>query len=95
MIEALSFGDVPSLRTERLVLTLPGVEDAEELLAYAKRNREHLRPWSPPEPAGALTLEGTLTRIETIRRDFAAGTSGRFWLRGAETLEARSSAAPL
>lgn len=72
---------VPVLETTRLLLTLPSDRDAEELCAYVERNREHLRPWSPPEPPGPIPLVGSLRRIENIQREFQSGTSARFWLR--------------
>ena len=72
---------LPWLETERLLLTIPSPADAEALLRYAIRNREHLRPWSPPEPPEALTLAGTLQRVATMHRSFEAGTAVRLWLR--------------
>lgn len=73
--------DVPRLETPRLLLTLPGPDDVNELLAYAERNREHLAPWSPPLPPGAATREGALRRIERSHEEYRAGSSVRFWLR--------------
>jgi ribosomal-protein-alanine N-acetyltransferase len=75
--------DVPRLETARLLLTLPGLEDVDEMLAYAERNREHLAPWSPPLPPGADTRVGALRRIERMYDELRAGSSVRFWLRRA------------
>jgi ribosomal-protein-alanine N-acetyltransferase len=71
----------PRLRTERLSLTLPDVEDASEWLAFTLRNREHLAPWSPPEPEGALLLSTHEARVASARRQFEAGSAVRLLLR--------------
>jgi [ribosomal protein S5]-alanine N-acetyltransferase len=71
----------PRLETSRLILSLPTEADAESLLLYAFHNREHLRPWSPPEPPGALTIEGAQKRAQRIQQDFQAGRSVAFWFR--------------
>ena len=75
--------DVPLLETARLSLTVPSPDDAEALLAYAERNREHLAPWSPPPPPGAESHEGTLRRIARMHAELRAGSSVRLWLRHA------------
>jgi ribosomal-protein-alanine N-acetyltransferase len=72
---------VPRLETSRLILTLPASRDAEAVLAYASRNRDHLKPWSPPEAPGAYTLEGAHHRVQGIQRDFQAGRGVAFWFR--------------
>jgi [ribosomal protein S5]-alanine N-acetyltransferase len=71
----------PRLETTRLILALPTSRDAEAVLQYASRNREHLRPWSPPEAPGAYTLEGAHQRVQGIQRDFQAGRGVAFWFR--------------
>lgn len=72
---------VPRLETSRLILTLPTARDADEVLQYAVKNREHLRPWSPPEAPGAYTIEGAHQRVQGIQRDFQAGRGVAFWFR--------------
>lgn len=42
----------PEIETERLVLTLPPPEQADRVALFFEENWEHLRPWSPPTPAG-------------------------------------------
>ena len=71
---------VPVLETPRLKLTLPAPDDAHALVAYLERNREHLRPWSPPEAPGARTLEGARRRIENMHVELGSGAAVRFWL---------------
>lgn len=65
----------PRLETERLVLSIPEVSDAPRLLAYNQRNREHLRPFSPPEPAGTAELQFWHRYVERVQREFANGVS--------------------
>jgi ribosomal-protein-alanine N-acetyltransferase len=72
---------VPRLETSRLILTVPTIRDADAVLAYASRNREHLKPWSPPEAPGAYTLEGAQLRTQGMQRDFQAGRGVAFWFR--------------
>lgn len=64
------------LETERLILALPTSHDAKALLAYARQNREHLRPWSPPEPPGADSLE---VRCSVPWRSSATSRPGAPW----------------
>jgi ribosomal-protein-alanine N-acetyltransferase len=71
---------VPVLETPRLVLTLPQREHAEGLVNFLEHNREHLRPWSPPEAPGLRTLVGARRRIESMHAEYRAGASVRFWL---------------
>jgi [ribosomal protein S5]-alanine N-acetyltransferase len=71
---------VPVLETARLILTLPRPEDAENLVIFLEKNREHLRPWSPPEAPGMRTLVGARRRIESMHAEYRAGHSVRFWL---------------
>jgi ribosomal-protein-alanine N-acetyltransferase len=72
---------LPRLCTDRLTLTLPTADDAEAWLAFAVRNQEHLAPWSPPEPEGALTLHACEARITSAHLQFQAGSAVRFLLR--------------
>jgi ribosomal-protein-alanine N-acetyltransferase len=69
---------VPRLITERLVLTLPTHDDAEALLDYARRNREHLARFGPPEPRDGLSLDYWLRRVTSIHSEFEAQASVRF-----------------
>jgi ribosomal-protein-alanine N-acetyltransferase len=71
----------PRLLTERLILSLPSEADAEDLRAYAQRNEDAHRAWSPPAPPDALTLGNALRRVRDARRQFEAGSHLRFWLR--------------
>ena len=74
-------GAAPRLLTERLLLTVPDESDAAALLAYARRNDECQRQWSPPTPPDAFTLEHTLQRIRQARAQLTAGSHLRLWLR--------------
>lgn len=79
----------PILQTRRLILSLPGPEDAQELLAYARRNREHLAPWSPPAPADWMQLASYLRLVERIAYEYESGQSVRFSLRLGQSWEGK------
>lgn len=75
---------VPILRTERLLLTVPGPSMAREHLTFAEENTEHLGPWEPPFPEGYYTLPFWRERLHKNLVEFEQGSSVRlsiFWRR--------------
>ena len=44
------------ISTARLLLSTPGADQAGAMLDFVTRNREYLKPWNPPEPAGLYSL---------------------------------------
>lgn len=56
---------VPTLLTERLVLTIPGARAAEACVRFNFENREHLAPWNPEMTARDLDV---CARRETLDR---------------------------
>ncbi|MBD0373117.1 MAG: GNAT family N-acetyltransferase [Pyrinomonadaceae bacterium] len=74
---------IPSIATERLLLTIPDVEAAPRMLRYVEENREHFAPWAPPEPAGYYTEKFWREYLQTSRRQFEQDSSLRlvFFLR--------------
>jgi ribosomal-protein-alanine N-acetyltransferase len=70
----------PRLSTERLLLVVPEPSDAPRLLAYNTRNRGHLRPFSPPEPAGTSELGFWHLHVQRLHQEVAAGSSLPFRL---------------
>jgi [ribosomal protein S5]-alanine N-acetyltransferase len=62
--------DSPILKSERLLLRVPQVQDAERLADYVLRNRDHLAPWEPSRHAEYFTLAfwlDEITRLECQR----------------------------
>ncbi len=45
----------PQLAGDRVLVNLATERDVPALLAFHQRNRDHLKPWSPPAPDGFLT----------------------------------------
>lgn len=72
---------LPVLKTVRLELSVLRPEDADELIAFRLRNRERLRPWSPPEPPDAQTLEAARRSIERMHAELHSGSAYAFWFR--------------
>ncbi len=68
-----------TLTSERLLLTLPRADQAAAMLDFVSRNRDHLKPWSPPAPDG-YTLEFWNNVVSTCDTAFAAGSGVRLWL---------------
>jgi ribosomal-protein-alanine N-acetyltransferase len=71
---------IPTLLTERLVITVPPRDAAARLLAFYAENRAHLDPWSPPYPEGFFTEVYWRDRIAASHDEFRAGTAIRFVL---------------
>jgi [ribosomal protein S5]-alanine N-acetyltransferase len=68
------------IETERLVLRLPGADEAAEVARYYRENDEHLRPWSPPGAPFQLTPEYWAEQLPRWHADQEAGTAYRFFL---------------
>ena len=71
---------LPTLTTERLVLTVPSAADAERLAAYHRENREHLAPWEPVRPEAYFTPEYWLGVLPGIAADALADRAFAFVL---------------
>lgn len=55
------------LKTNHLILTPPGLDDAEEMLDYYERNRTNFQPWEPTRDDGFYTVEGMHGRISAMK----------------------------
>ena len=77
MLETEQF---PTIKTERLLLTLPPPETSARLLAYAIENQKHLAPWSPPRPDNYYTPAYWQDRLQLARDEFTRGESLRLVL---------------
>ena len=69
-----------ALATARLILSTPRADQAAAMLDFVTRNREHLGPWSPPEPPQLYTLPHWQEAIPKYALAFESGTAVRFWL---------------
>ena len=69
-----------TLLTERLVLTLPGPEAAQRMVAYFENNRGHLGPWEPPFPPGMFTTSFWERRLVQNQDEYRTGKSMRLAL---------------
>lgn len=64
--------DVPVIRTERLLLTIPGARAAEAFARFNRENAAHLAPWSPAmtdRDFDVGVLRETLDRQITLFRE--------------------------
>ncbi|HEX4859049.1 MAG TPA: GNAT family N-acetyltransferase [Usitatibacteraceae bacterium] len=68
------------LESARLIIASPVAARAGAMRDFVVRNAGHLKPWSPPSPAGVETIEHWLEVVETAQQARLAGTLVRFWL---------------
>ena len=54
------------------------------MLDFVERNREHLKPWNPPEPEGLYTPAHWQDVVKNCANAFDAGRAVRFWLASRE-----------
>lgn len=77
----------PKLRGPRVSLFLPNVYEAQAVLDYFSRNREHLAPTNPPLPSNFYSLEYWRQRLDRQFLEFEAGTSVNFYVELSEQRE--------
>ena len=70
--------ELPSLRTERLVLRIAGPGDADKCVAFNSENREFLAPWEPPMLPSSFDLEAQWTARQRAVDASLAGTGYSF-----------------
>ncbi len=68
------------LTGERVLLRLASPLDVPAILAYLRRNRRHLQPWTPNAPRALFTQAHWRRQITLNRRDARAGRSLRLFL---------------
>lgn len=68
------------IETDRLILRLPELEDAGEIAAYYRENRDHLQPWSPRWPPDVLSEEFWREQVPQRHADLADGTAVALFL---------------
>lgn len=66
------------METSRLLVRLVEPDDVDEVIAYDRRNRQHLRAWGPPHPADAFDAEKRRERIARRRAEADADTGYGF-----------------
>lgn len=67
--------EIPIIRTERLLLTLPEPEAAPRMLAHLEENRQHLARWTPPVGPNYYTEGYWRERFSLAREEFRRGQS--------------------
>ncbi len=71
---------LPMLRTSRLTIRLPEIEEAPAIAAFFRANMKHLEPWGPRFPEGMGESSYWATRIEHEREAAEVGAKYRFFL---------------
>lgn len=69
---------VPELRTERLLLTIPGAAVAEACVRFQIENRDHLAPWGPAATARAIDPMAVGAALDRDVRGYRDGTRYAF-----------------
>ena len=61
-------------------MSLPRADLAAAMLDFASRNRDHLKPWNPPEPEGLYTLAHWHDVVQSCTVALDSGRAVRFWM---------------
>lgn len=70
--------DVPTLRTERLLLAIPGARAADALARFNRENQQHLAPWNPAMTDRDLDPAACAQMLESRVTAARAGTRYAF-----------------
>src|SRR5579884_3114406 len=76
--------EVPALRTQRLLLTVPGPRAAEAYASFHRENERHLTPWSPPMRDAMFEAGHWRDALQLQVEQFHAGTRYAFSIFDAE-----------
>ncbi|MBU6454205.1 MAG: hypothetical protein KGS72_20670, partial [Cyanobacteria bacterium REEB67] len=71
---------LPTLKTGRSILKVPDPSEAEAVVNYYKKNREHLINLGPAWPADFLTVAYWENELQKNQREFQDDRSLRFFL---------------
>ncbi len=69
------------LKTSRLILSTPGLDDAEEMLDYYQRNRLNFQPWEPKREESYYAVDAIHTRISAMNKNMLEQTALHLLLR--------------
>lgn len=72
--------DVPVLRTQRLIMTIPGARAAEAHARFARENRQHLAPWGPAADERDFDVRFWRETLDRQIEHFRNGTQYAFGL---------------
>lgn len=75
--------EVPVLRTQRLVMTIPGARAAEACAQFARENQAHLAPWGPASDERDFDAGFWRETLDRQIEHFCNGTRYAFCLFGA------------
>lgn len=70
----------PVLRVDELTVRTAGADDVDAVLDFFARNREFLRPFTPPRVPEFFTREHWQARVEKDAEEFARGESIKFYI---------------
>lgn len=73
--------DMILLKTARLTLTPPGLDDAGAMLDYYQRNRLNFQPWEPTRNDSFFTVQSMRARISAMNETMAMQQSLHLLLR--------------
>lgn len=65
----------PEFHTERLVIRMLDVTEAEKMLRFREANRAHLEPWEPKRRPDFFTLGFWQIQLRSLQREYQNGQS--------------------
>ena len=81
IMQTAAGASTPRLLGSRVAVTIAGPDDAVDLAHFHRRNRDHLSPWLPPQPATIGTVGFCRVWGGQSVRLYRAGAAARFLIR--------------
>ena len=79
--------DTILLKTERLTLTPPVLDDADAMLDYYQKNRLHFQPWEPRRDESFYTIQSVRARISAMNEKMLDQHALHFLIRERDSAE--------
>ena len=71
---------IPTISTERLLLTIPDINIAQKIVTFVTENRAFHEPWDPPRTSEYFTLSYWEKTLQQNIADFSNDHSAKFFI---------------
>lgn len=72
--------EIPQITTDRLLITIPAMEEACNIVEYVIANRNFHKPWDPPREESYFTLDFWQKALRQHHHEFVSDQSAKFFI---------------